>query len=83
MSPFDGDLLADDEMLQALQSKENEFLFSHLEEDEEEPGEEDIQRTVSHSLSDALSCCQKTKACTCILLDSASRLGCIVRYQPC
>lgn len=49
MSPFDGDLLADDEMLEALQSKENEFLFSHLE-DEEEPGEEDIQRTVSYSL---------------------------------
>lgn len=78
MSPFDGDLLADDEMLEALQSKENEFLFSHL---EEEPGEEDIQRTVSNpfSFSDALSCCyyQKTKACICIL-DSASRLGCIV-----
>lgn len=47
MSPFDGDLLADDEMLEALQSKENEFLFSHL---EEEPDEEDIQRTVSNSL---------------------------------
>ncbi|KAI7885704.1 kinesin-domain-containing protein [Lichtheimia hyalospora FSU 10163] len=52
VSPFDGDLLADDEMLEALQSKENEFLFSHL---EDEPGEEDIQRTTPPADWDALS----------------------------